>query len=131
MLDDPVTRSLLDFSRPVGVLVVALLHFVGDDRRPGEVLARYREAMAPGSHLVLSHASADGAPEHADEHRALYRRTATPMTMRSRDEVAGLLEGLTLVEPGDRLPPAVASRRPVRAAGEPGAVHRLRRRGSS
>ena len=100
VLDDPVTRSLIDFSRPVGVLVVALLHFVGDDRRPGEVLARYREAMAPGSHLVLSHASADGAPERADEHRALYRRTATPMTMRSRDEVAGLLEGFTLVEPG-------------------------------
>jgi SAM-dependent methyltransferase len=100
VLDDPVTRSLIDFSRPVGVLVVALLHFVGDDRRPGEVLARYREVMAPGSHLVLSHASADGAPERADEHRALYRRTATPMTMRSRDEVAGLLEGFTLVEPG-------------------------------
>jgi len=100
VLDDPLTRSLIDFSRPVGVLVVALLHFVDDDRRPGEVLARYREVMAPGSYLVLSHASADGAPEHADEHRALYRRTATPMTMRSRDEVAGLLEGFTLDEPG-------------------------------
>ncbi|PVY97724.1 S-adenosyl methyltransferase [Actinomycetospora cinnamomea] len=100
VLEDPVTRSLLDFSRPVGLLVVALLHFVGDERRPAEALARYREAMAPGSHLVLSHASADGAPDRADEHRSLYRRTATPMTMRSRDEVAALLDGFTLVEPG-------------------------------
>lgn len=100
VLDDPVTRSLLDLSRPVGLLVVALLHFVGDDRRPGAVLARYRDAIAPGSHLVVSHASADGAPDRADEHLSLYRRTATPMTMRSREEVAGLLDGFTLVEPG-------------------------------
>jgi SAM-dependent methyltransferase len=100
VLGDPVTRSLLDLSRPVGLLVVALLHFVGDERRPGEVLARYRDALAPGSHLVVSHASADGAPDRAGEHQSLYRRTATPMTMRSRDEVAGLLEGFTLLEPG-------------------------------
>jgi predicted O-methyltransferase YrrM len=100
VLGDPVTRSLLDLSRPVGLLVVALLHFVGDERRPGEVLARYRDAIAPGSHLVISHASADGAPDRADEHLSLYRRTATPMTMRSREEVAGLLDGFTLVDPG-------------------------------
>jgi SAM-dependent methyltransferase len=100
VLGDPTTRSLLDLSRPVGVLVVALLHFVGDERRPADVLARYRAAMAPGSHLVLSHASADGAPDRADEHQSLYRRTATPMTMRSRDEVAALLDGFTVVEPG-------------------------------
>jgi SAM-dependent methyltransferase len=100
VLDDPVTMSLLDFSRPVGLLVVALLHFVPDDRRPDEVLARYRDALAPGSHLAISHASADGAPERADGHQALYRRTATPMTMRSRAEVEALLTGFTLVEPG-------------------------------
>ena len=100
VLGDPVTRSLLDLSRPVGLLVVALLHFVGDERRPAEVLARYREALAPGSHLVISHASADGAPDRADGHQSLYRRTATPMTMRTRAEVAGLLDGFTLVEPG-------------------------------
>jgi SAM-dependent methyltransferase len=100
VLGDPITRSLLDLSRPVGVLVVALLHFVDDERGPAQVLARYRSAMAPGSHLVVSHASADGAPDRADEHQSLYRRTATPMTMRSRDEVAALLDGFTLVEPG-------------------------------
>ncbi|GLZ46047.1 hypothetical protein Acsp06_22320 [Actinomycetospora sp. NBRC 106375] len=100
VLGAPATRSLLDLSRPVGLLVVALLHFVGDERRPADVLARYREALAPGSHLVISHASADGAPDRAGEHQSLYRRTATPMTMRTRDEVAGLLDGFTLVEPG-------------------------------
>ena len=100
VLGDPVTRSLLDFSRPVAVLVIALLHFVQDDREPGRALARYREAMAPGSFLALSHASPDGAPGKADEHQALYRRTPTPMRMRSRAEVEALLTGFTLVEPG-------------------------------
>jgi hypothetical protein len=100
VLGDPTTRELLDLSRPVGLLVVALLHFVGDERRPREVLARYREALAPGSYLAISHASRDGAPDRADEHQSLYRRTATPLTMRSREEVAALLDGFTLVEPG-------------------------------
>lgn len=100
VLEDPVTRAVLDLDRPVALLVVALLHFVPDERRPGAVLAGYREATAPGSHLVVSHASADGAPEKADGHVSLYRRTATPMSMRSHDEVVALFEGFTLVDPG-------------------------------
>lgn len=101
VLGDPVTRSVLDLDRPVALLVVALLHFVGDDRRPAEALARYRAALAPGSHLVLSHASADiMPPERADDHVALYRRTATPMSMRPREEVEGFFDGFTLLDPG-------------------------------
>ncbi|GLZ51136.1 hypothetical protein Acsp07_07530 [Actinomycetospora sp. NBRC 106378] len=100
VLGDPVTTELLDLDRPVALLVVALLHFVGDDRRPDEVLARYRDQLAPGSVLVLSHASADDAGEHADGHVALYRRTATPMSMRSHAQVLRFFDGFTLVEPG-------------------------------
>lgn len=119
VLDDPVTRSLLDFSRPVGLLVVALLHFVPDERRPAEVLARYRDALAPGSHLVVSHASADGAPDRAGGHQALYRRTATPMTMRSRAEVEALLDGFSLVEPGVVFLPQWRPDDPVTAGDHP------------
>lgn len=100
VLDDPVTRSVLDLERPVALLVVAMLHFVGDDRRPGEALARYRDALAPGSHLLLSHASADDVPAPTDDHVALYRRTPTPMSMRPGDEVARFFEGFSLLEPG-------------------------------
>jgi SAM-dependent methyltransferase len=100
VLDDPDTRAVLDLDRPVALLVVALLHFVGDERRPGEALARYRDALVAGSHLVLSHASADGVPQRADDHVALYRRTATPMSMRRRDEVEGFFAGFSLIEPG-------------------------------
>jgi SAM-dependent methyltransferase len=100
VLDAPETRTVLDLDRPVALLAVALLHFVGDERRPAEALARYRDALAPGSHLVLSHASADGVPQRADDHVALYRRTATPMSMRPRDEVVRFFDGFSLLEPG-------------------------------
>ncbi|MEJ2869786.1 SAM-dependent methyltransferase [Actinomycetospora sp. OC33-EN08] len=100
VLDDAAVRAVLDLDRPVALLAVALLHFVGDDRRPAEVLARYRDALAPGSHLVLSHATADGVPERVDDHVALYRRTDTPMSMRSHAEVLRFFDGFSLVEPG-------------------------------
>jgi S-adenosyl methyltransferase len=101
VLGDPVTRSVLDLDRPVALLAVALLHFVDDERRPADALARYRDALTSGSHLALSHASADIMPaERADEHVALYRRTATPMSMRPRDEVVRFFDGFSLVEPG-------------------------------
>ncbi|WP_309112554.1 SAM-dependent methyltransferase [Saccharothrix sp.] len=100
LLDRPEVRSLLDFDQPVAVMMVAVLHFVPDTDEPAKVLAGYRDAMAPGSFLVLSHATHEGRPDKADEHRELYRRTATPMTMRSKAEVRGLLDGFDVVDPG-------------------------------
>ncbi|NUT93719.1 MAG: hypothetical protein HOY78_17030 [Saccharothrix sp.] len=94
-------RPLLDFEQPIAVMMVAVLHFVGDEDRPADVVAAYRDAVPPGSHLVVSHATQDGQNGQADEHKDLYRsRTATPMTMRSKDQVAGLFAGYDLVDPG-------------------------------
>ena len=50
--------------------------------------------------LVVSHATEEGQPERAEEHQELYRRTATPMTMRSREQVAALFDGFDLINPG-------------------------------
>jgi SAM-dependent methyltransferase len=102
-LRDPATvleraGALLDLDRPVALLLVALLHFVPDDA--AEVLRTYRDALAPGSHLVVSHATHDGQRELSTEHAELYRRMGTPMTMRSRDEVAEFFDGYELVDPG-------------------------------
>jgi SAM-dependent methyltransferase len=104
-LRDPATvleraGGLLDLDQPVALLLVALLHFVPDDDRPAGVLRAYRDALAPGSHLVVSHATHDGQRELSTEHAELYRRMGTPMTMRSRDEVAGYFDGYELVDPG-------------------------------
>jgi O-methyltransferase involved in polyketide biosynthesis len=104
-LRDPDTvlaaaRGRLDLDRPVAVLMLAVLHFVADEDDPAGLIARYRDASAPGSHLALSHATAGQQVDRAAGHRDLYRRTATPMTMRSREQVTALFAGYELVEPG-------------------------------
>jgi len=101
LLADPAVTDRLDFDQPVALLLVALLHFVGDDDAPADVIGHYRDALAPGSHLVISHATHElHPPEVTAFHRDLYRQTATPMTMRSREQVRGLFNGFDLVEPG-------------------------------
>jgi hypothetical protein len=94
-------QRVLDLDEPVAVLMIAVLHFVPDESRPTRIVAAYHDALAPGSFLAITHATQDGQqPEQASEHRKLYARTATPMTMRSHDEIARLLDGWDLVEPG-------------------------------
>ncbi|MER7013577.1 SAM-dependent methyltransferase [Saccharopolyspora sp. NPDC000359] len=101
VLASPEVAELLDLSQPIALMMVAVLHFVTDDDEPGKIVARYREAMAPGSYLVISHASAESRPDVGPAHADLYRRrTSTPMTMRTRSEVTGFFEGFELVDPG-------------------------------
>jgi len=100
VLADPALTGLLDLGQPVAVLMVALLHFVADEDDPAGMIARYRDALVPGSHLVVSHASQDGERQRGKDHQGLYQRSGTPMTMRSRDEVARFFDGFELVEPG-------------------------------
>jgi SAM-dependent methyltransferase len=100
ILLDERMRDLLDLDRPVAVLLVALLHFVPDADDPGGVIGRLAAGLAPGSLLVVSHASSDGQPELAARHQQLYARTPTPMTMRTRDEILSLFQGFEPVEPG-------------------------------
>src|SRR5450755_2721608 len=100
ILDDESLRRLIDLDRPVAILLVAVLHFVADDDDPRAVIARLRDAVPPGSFLVISHASQDGQPLLADSHQRLYARTPTPMTMRSQPEIVEFFNGFDLVEPG-------------------------------
>jgi SAM-dependent methyltransferase len=100
VLSDPAVRALLDTDEPVAVLMVAVLHFVPEDADPAGLVAKFREAVPAGSYLALSHATAGQQADRAAEHRDLYRRTATPMTMRSPAEVRRLFDGYELVEPG-------------------------------
>jgi hypothetical protein len=99
VLADPQVRGHIDFDQPVGVLLVAVLHFVPDEQRPADIVAGYAGAIAPGSHVVLSHLSTEGMEQSA-EALSLYRRSSTPVITRSAAEVGALLGGLGLVEPG-------------------------------
>ncbi|MGL5859102.1 MAG: SAM-dependent methyltransferase [Angustibacter sp.] len=101
VLADPAVGSLLDLTQPIAVLLVAVLHFISDDDDPTAVIRKYTDAVAPGSYLAISHASADGQPARAIEHVGLYhRRTSCTMTMRSRDQIAAFFTGWDVVEPG-------------------------------
>ncbi|GAA4840121.1 SAM-dependent methyltransferase [Saccharopolyspora rosea] len=101
VLGSPEVAALLDLSRPVALLMVAVLHFVLDDDHPASIVARYRDALAPGSYLVVSHATSEGRPDMVESHEELYRRrTSTPLTMRSRAQVTAFFAGFDLVDPG-------------------------------
>jgi hypothetical protein len=96
---EPV-RRLIDFTRPVCVLAVAVGDFIPDTERLGRALGRYRDAAAPGSFLVLSHGSAQGDPERAEQVRRIYNSTTSPLVAREHDEVRALAGDWTPIEPG-------------------------------
>ncbi|MEV4482177.1 SAM-dependent methyltransferase [Micromonospora coxensis] len=102
ILRHPEVTRLLDFSRPVAVLVVAVLHFIPDADRPQDVLGTLRAALAPGSHLVLSQASDESRSDTGQRAEAerVYRRTDNPLWIRNRAELAAFFDGFELVEPG-------------------------------
>ncbi|MBA8823009.1 hypothetical protein FHX42_000338 [Saccharopolyspora lacisalsi] len=104
VLDHPDTRELLDFSRPVGLLVVGVLLFFSPEDRPGELVRAYREQLVPGSYLAISQASDDDLPpdlqSEIDQVVASYERANEQLTLRDYDEVASWFAGTELVEPG-------------------------------
>lgn len=100
VLADPELTRLIDFSRPVGLLAVAMFHFSPGDS-PQRVVTAFRERMAPGSWLVLSTGSTEGLDEsELEELDRGYSGTARGMHMRSRAEIEQLFDGFSLVEPG-------------------------------
>lgn len=115
-------RGLIDFGRPVAVLAVAVLHFL-DDHDSVAVLARFREVMAAGSYLVVSHAS-PGTRANVDEAAATYARTTAPIWIRTPEQVAAYFAGAELVDPGlvpvQDWRPDPASAWPVRSDARPG-----------
>ena len=100
VLAHQAVRDLLDFDQPIGVLMVTVLHFVPDADRPHELVARYRDALAPGSHLVVSHATSEAAPDAAAEVEKLYESSRAAAHTRGHEEIAGFFAGFDLVEPG-------------------------------
>jgi hypothetical protein len=97
----PVLASpLIDFSQPVAVLMVAVLHFIPDSAAPHDAVARYVSAMAPGSLLVLSHGVENPSLEGRDEVDRLYQESSNPGVRRTPDDITRFFEGLDFVEPG-------------------------------
>jgi S-adenosyl methyltransferase len=100
ILDHAKTQRLLNFDQPIGVLMLAVLHFVPDSSDPVGIVARYRDRLASGSYLTISHATTDGNPAGLDEALALYKKTPEPMHLRSYAEVLRFFDGFELAESG-------------------------------
>ena len=66
ILSSPVVREVLDFSQPVALILVAILHFVPDEFGPAKILATLTDALPPGSYLASSHLVTDHAPDSGD-----------------------------------------------------------------
>jgi hypothetical protein len=99
ILADAQLRQSLDFDRPVAVLLVAILHFIRDDEDPRGIIDRLLAPLPSGSHLVITHATADGYPE-MDDAVQVYRKATSAVRNRSHEEISALLSGLQLAAPG-------------------------------
>ncbi|MFJ9623984.1 SAM-dependent methyltransferase [Streptomyces sp. NPDC101181] len=103
ILTNPEITGLLDLERPVALLLVAVLHFLEDADEPYAAVAELRDALAPGSLLVLTHASYEGIPlprEQAAGTIGVYRTIRNPLIMRSHEEIGRFFDGYELLEPG-------------------------------
>jgi len=102
LLADPVLCQHLDFGRPVAVILLAVLHFVAEDYDPDGIVARMRDALVPGSYLVISHIGRELLPDQAAAERAMkvYERASEPILPRPRDRILGFFGDFELVEPG-------------------------------
>ncbi|HEY5989688.1 MAG TPA: SAM-dependent methyltransferase [Streptosporangiaceae bacterium] len=101
ILAHPRVRELIDFSRPVALLLVAIVHFITDAEDPAGILAAFRDALVPGSYLALSHGTADfHAPETVSQAAAVYERATAPLVLRSHAQISALFDGFPLVDPG-------------------------------
>ncbi|MGC0416430.1 SAM-dependent methyltransferase [Embleya sp. AB8] len=98
VLARPEIVELLDLDRPVGLLLVAVLHHLADEDDPAGVVRAYREALAPGSFVLITHFS-DSTPEGRELERVLLS-TLGSGRFRSRETIEGFFAGAELVEPG-------------------------------
>ena len=90
----------LDFSQPVAVMMLGLLHFIPDPDDPCELIGRYLDAVTSGSYLAISHASSDLKADTQTAAQRYNSHSATAITFRSRQEVTKFFSGLELVPPG-------------------------------
>jgi hypothetical protein len=103
ILTTPEVLELIDFTRPVAVILAAVLHFIPDQADPAGIVTAFRKVMAPGSGLVISHGVTSGDPQvdaATRESTQLYTQTTAAAMVRTREQVAEWFAGFTLIPPG-------------------------------
>ncbi len=101
ILADHEVRRLIDLARPAGLLLGMVLHFISDAEDPWRIVATLRDALAPGSYLVLAHLTNESRPAVAQATETVYNRSvSTDIHMRSRADILRFFDGFDLVQPG-------------------------------
>jgi SAM-dependent methyltransferase len=100
LASEEVSR-LIDLGQPIGLLLVSVLHFLADEDDPWRIVATLRDALAPGSYLVLSHATDESRPTVVHAAERVYSSGAPSRgRARSRAEIQRLFDGFQLTDPG-------------------------------
>ncbi len=101
ILANPSIRATLDFSKPIALMLVAILHFLTEADQPELVIRSLCDALAPGSYIVASHVTSDHDPVSVGGLERTYQRSGIPAQVRTADEFTRLaFSGLRLVAPG-------------------------------
>jgi len=104
ILADPAVRELIDFGQPTALLFLSILHFVADCDDPAGLITRLLAPFPAGSHVAISHATPDEVPAVNDVER-FFDEATEQAHVRSRSQVARLVAGLEIIEPGLVWPP--------------------------
>ena len=108
ILGHPAVRELIDPAEPTGLLMTAVLMFVADSSDPWGLVARYVQAVAPGSYLALSHLTDDLKPPLAvDGFRRVFDQATEQMHFRSKAQIERFFDGLELIPPYEGAAPAI------------------------
>lgn len=101
ILEHKLTKKLIDFSRPVGLFAVAVLHYIIDDAEANQVIERFKAVLPSGSYVTIGVWTYDDAPrEVMAKYAELTKTLSTPGAPRPRAKVLEYFEGLEMVEPG-------------------------------
>jgi O-methyltransferase involved in polyketide biosynthesis len=101
ILANEALADCIDFGQPVAVLLLSVLHFISHEEDAPAIVAKFRERMAPGSYLVVSVGTSEGAdPDMLAETTETYAGARMPFTLRSLAQIMDLFDGFDLVEPG-------------------------------
>jgi SAM-dependent methyltransferase len=120
ILTHPDTLEALDFSRPVGVIIVGTLMHIRDEDDPWGAVKQFTDATCPGSYLAVTHLTADFEPEKMAALARSYNSGPLLFTNRTREQVARFFEGFELVEPGMVWPPEWRPEGPIPEGAVPG-----------
>ena len=93
-------EGVLDFTRPIALSLVALLHFISDDDGAYDIVRQLMDALPSGSHLVLSQVAGDFDPERTRQAVEMYKAGGVTLVPRSRAEVERFFDGFELTGPG-------------------------------